>query len=166
LGGVARMREALALLDRARARTSKTFLHTLLASVFARAGRPAEGLEALREGLELARATGERFLEAELLRRTGELELVLGPQRRKGAATLVAHVEERFRSALQIARRQRARSLELRAAMSFARLLGNRGKRAKGRRLLHTAYSWFSEGFESRDLREARTLLDELAVRP
>jgi predicted ATPase len=161
--GVARMREGLSLLEEARARTSSTFLYTLVASVFARAGRPAEGIDALEQGFALARATGERFLEAELHRRTGELELLLPAKQGRNAAARAARAERRFRAALQIARRQKARSLQLRAAMSLARLLRQGGKRATGRRLLETTYSWFTEGFDSRDLREARTLLDELA---
>jgi predicted ATPase len=163
--GVARMREALAMLDRVGARTSQTFLHTLLASVYARMGRPAEGLAALRDGLALARATGERFLEAEMLRRTGELELLLAAEApRKRATVLVARAERRFRGGLRLARRQQARSLELRAATSLARLLGRRGAGAAGRRILHEAHAWFREGFDSRDLRDARTLLDELGA--
>jgi adenylate cyclase len=161
-GGVARMREGLAILDGACARTSKTFLYTLLASVFARARRPQDGLEALKEGLALARSSGERFLEAEMLRRTGELELLLAAERRRGGAALRAKAERRFRAALRIARRQKAKSLELRAATSLARLLGRRGKAREASRLLRATHAWFTEGFESRDLREARVLIDTL----
>jgi DNA-binding winged helix-turn-helix (wHTH) protein/tetratricopeptide (TPR) repeat protein len=164
-GGLVRMRVALTMLDRAGARTSKTFLYTLLAGVCARAGRPDEGLAALREGLALGRVTGERFLEAEMLRRTAELELLLaaeGPRRK--AALLTGRAERRLRAALRLARRQRARSLELRAATSLARVLRRRGAGAAGRRLLDRAHAWFREGFDSRDLCEARALLDEMAA--
>jgi GNAT superfamily N-acetyltransferase len=129
-GGVARMREGLAILDRVRARTSKTFLYTLL--------------------------------EAEMLRRAGELDLQVAAERRGGGAALVAKAERRLRAALRIARRQKAKSLELRAATSLARLLARRGKAGEARRLLRATHAWFTEGFESRDLYEARVLLDEL----
>jgi len=71
--------------------------------------------------------------------------------------------ESSFEEALRIARRQRAKSLELRAAVSLARLWGERGRRAKARDLLAPVYGWFTEGFDTADLKEAKALLDELS---
>ena len=71
--------------------------------------------------------------------------------------------ESSFEEALRIARRQRAKSLELRAAVSLARLWGERGRRAKARDLLAPVYGWFTEGFDTADLRDAKAFLDELA---
>ena len=105
-----------------------------------------------------------RFARHEMLRRTGELELLLAAERRRGGAALVAKAERRLRAALRIARRQKAKSLELRAATSLARLLARRGKTGAARRLLSATHAWFTEGFASRDLREATELLDELGA--
>jgi TOMM system kinase/cyclase fusion protein len=99
--------------------------------------------------------TQERFFEAELLRLRGEL--LLGREEEKGAETL-------FQNAIQTARSSLSRSLELRAAMSLARLWGRRKRRAEARRILADVYGGFTEGFETGDLREARALLEELST--
>jgi predicted ATPase len=87
--------------------------------------------------------------------------------RLRGELLLSAHneaaVEACFHQALDIARRRQARSLELRAAMSLARLWQRQGKRAKAHQLLAPIYGWFTEGFDTADLQEAKVLLDELA---
>jgi predicted ATPase len=100
--------------------------------------------------------TGERRWEAELYRLQGELLLA----RATGQDT---EAETCFRQALDIARRQQAKSWELRAAMSLARLWQRRGKRADAHTLLASVYHWFTEGFDTADLQEAKALLEALA---
>jgi predicted ATPase len=98
--------------------------------------------------------SAERFFEAEIYRLRGELLLQAGaPQ---------AEVEECFDQAIQIAQRQEANSLELRAAMSLARLWQRQGKIAEARQMLAEIYGWFTEGFDTADLQEAKALLEEL----
>ena len=97
----------------------------------------------------------ERYWEAELHRLRGELLLMQGAP--------LSEVEQCFHRAIEIARRQQAKSLELRAAMSLSRLWRQQGKRAEARDMLAEIYSWFTEGFDTADLREAKALLDELS---
>lgn len=120
------------------------------------AGRIDEGLQAVAEGLKQARETSARFNEAELYRLKGELLLAGGGPRAEDA-------EGCFRQAIEIARRQSARSLELRAATSLSHLLQRQGKREDARRLVAEVYAWFTEGFDTADLKDARALLDALA---
>jgi predicted ATPase len=129
---------------------------SLLAEVHESLGQPEAGLTALREALTLVEKTGERYYEAELHRLTGELLL-------QQATPEVSHAETCFQQALDIARGQQAKSLELRAAMSLARLWQQQGKRDEARTLLAPIYGWFTEGFDTADLQEARALLEELA---
>jgi class 3 adenylate cyclase/predicted ATPase len=126
-----------------------------LAEAHGAAGRVDEALGAVAEGLEQARDTSARFNEAELCRLKGEL-LLAGPRPEHDDAA------ECFRQALEIARRQSAKSIELRAAMSWSRLLQRQGKREEARRLLAEVHAWFTEGFDTPDLKEAGALLDAL----
>jgi predicted ATPase len=129
----------------------------LLAGAHGIVGQTAEGLDAIAEALALAATTNERFYEAEIYRLKGELLLVHGgPDSAAGAETC-------FRQALDIARVQSAKSWELRAATSLARLWADRGRRIQARDLLAPVYGWFTEGFETLDLKDAKELLDELA---
>jgi len=128
-----------------------------LAETYRGAGRIEEALQAAAEGLTCARETSARFNEAELLRIKGELLLVRAGPGAEGA-------ERCFREALEIAARQSAKSLELRAAISLSRLLQRQGKREEARRLLAEVYAWFTEGFDTADLKDARALLDALAT--
>src|SRR5262249_14688848 len=115
-------------------------------------------------------ATGERFYEAELHRLRGELllrqEAGEGPpcagRSQDSDRPGLAEAEACFRRALDVARRQGAKSLELRAVLSLGRLLRGRGEAAEGRRLLATTLGWFTEGWDTRDLQDARDLLEEL----
>ncbi len=100
--------------------------------------------------------TGERFVEAEVHRIHGDLLLALPTSDH-------AHAEEAFREALEVARRQSARSWELRAATSLARLLRDQGRRDEACELLQPVYDWFTEGFDTDDLKDAKVLLEELA---
>jgi predicted ATPase len=102
-------------------------------------------------------ATKERWCEAEVNRIAGEIAL-------KSPEPSVAKAEVYFERALSVARAQQAKSWELRAAMSMARLRRNQGKRDKARDLLAPVYGWFTEGFDTLDLKEAKALLDELAA--
>ena len=107
----------------------------------------------LDDALQLVKRTGERWLEAELNRHKGQLLLRQGH-------TEVA--EQLYRKALGIALEQEAKLWELRAAASLARLRRDQGRRAEGRDLLAPVYGWFTEGFDTPDLKEAKALLDEL----
>jgi predicted ATPase len=120
-----------------------------------RGGQVEEGLQLLAEALAVAHDTGECRWNAELHRFKGEF-LLARP------AAQHAEAETCFRQALAIARRQQAKSLGLRAAMSLARLWQRRGKRAEACELLAPVYGWFTEGFDTADLQEARALLEEL----
>ncbi len=119
-------------------------------------GQPEEGLRVLTEAQAAAQARGERFLEAELDRLKGELLLALSADKQAEAETC-------FQQALDVARRQQAKSWELRAAMSLSRLWRQKGKREEAHQLLAPIYSWFTEGFDTADLREAKVLLEELS---
>ena len=120
-------------------------------------GQPHEGLRAIGEALERARATGERVWEAELVRLQGELRLAAAPND-------VDEAMECFRRAIEIARGQLARSWELRAGLSLARRLAAKGRHAEARETLAGVYDWFTEGFDTTDLGEAKALLDDLAT--
>jgi predicted ATPase len=107
----------------------------------------------LDDALQIVARTGERWFEAELYRQKGQLLLRQGHSE---AAT------ELYRKALSIAEEQGARLWELRAAASLARLRRDQGRRAEARDLLAPVYGWFTEGFDTPDLKEAKGLLDEL----
>jgi predicted ATPase len=132
------------------------FFQGLLAEIEAQGD--AEGaLSRVDEALALAAETGERWSDAFLHRCRGEILL-----RRDPANTTPA--EEAFLTAIAVAQQQKARSFELRAAMSMARLWRDQGKRNEARDLLAPVYDWFTEGFDTRDLKEAKALLDELTA--
>jgi len=135
------------------------FTYLTLAETYREGGRIDEALQAVAEGLKQAQATSARFNEAELYRLKGELLLM-------SAGPGAEEAERCFRQAVEIARRQSAKSLELRAAMSLSRLLHRQGKREDARRLLAEIYAWFTEGFDTADLKDARALLDALATGP
>ena len=113
-------------------------------------------METLAEAWELVQDTGETYYAAELHRLQGEFLLQHNP-----ADTAVT--EACFQQALAMARGQQARSLELRAAVSLARLWQHQGKRAEAHDLLAPVYGWFTEGFDTADLQEAKALLEEVA---
>jgi TOMM system kinase/cyclase fusion protein len=127
----------------------------LMAEAYGQAGRAEEGLALLSRALATVHKTGERWWEAELHRLKGELLL--------RQASPAEEVEACFRQAIEIARHQQAKSLELRAATSLSRLWQCQGKRAEAHDLLAPIYGWFTEGFDTADLQEAKALLDALA---
>ena len=127
----------------------------LLAEASAQVGQITEGLMALAEALATLDQSDMRLWEAELYRLRGELLLQQTVPQAEEAAGY-------FKQALAVARHQQARSWELRAAMSLARLWQQQGKRAEARELLAAIYGWFTEGFDTADLQEARALLQKL----
>ncbi len=129
--------------------------YALLADSYRKNGRPDEGLAAVATALRETERSGERAAERELYRVKGELLLIRDPPDEVEA-------ERCFRTAIDIARRQKARLLELRATTSLARLLKRQGKRDEARAMLAEIYGWFTEGFEFADLKDAKALLDEL----
>ena len=126
---------------------------TLLAAACEIAGQIQESLALVDEALQIVGRTGERWYAAELNRHKGQLLL------RQGHAEAA---EELYRKALSIAREQEAKLWELRAAASLARLSRDQGRRAEAGDFLAPIYSWFTEGFDTADLNEAKALLDEL----
>jgi predicted ATPase len=126
----------------------------LLAGACEIAGQVEEAVTLLDEALQIADQTGERWFAAELNRHKGQLLLRQGHS--DGA-------EELYRKALSIAREQEARLWELRAAVSLARLCRDQGRHAEARDLFAPVYGWFTEGFGTPDLKDAKALLDELA---
>jgi tetratricopeptide (TPR) repeat protein len=125
----------------------------LLAAACEIAEQIEEGLDLLSEALQIAERTGERWFFAELQRHKGQLLL------RQGHTDAA---EELYRKALRIAQEQEAKMWELRAATSLARLRRDRGRCAEAQELLAPVYGWFTEGFDNLDLKEAKSLLDEL----
>jgi class 3 adenylate cyclase/tetratricopeptide (TPR) repeat protein len=133
-----------------------TWMLLWLAEGYGASGRADLGLDTVTRALELSVKNGERWCEAELYRLKGELQLI------KDADSWI-EAEQCFRTAIGVALEQRAKSLELRASTSLARLLAKQGKRAEARTLLADIYNWFTEGFDTADLKDAKALLDELS---
>ena len=127
----------------------------LLAGMQGKAGQTEEGLRVVDEALALVERTEERFYEAGLYRLQGELTLQQSQEAEDPEAC--------FHKAIEIAKKQQAKSWELRAATSLARLWQGQGKRAEAHDLLAPVYNWFTEGFETADLKDAKVLLRELA---
>jgi predicted ATPase len=135
---------------------AQSYLLAFLGEAYGVAGQPEAGLQVLDEALAAVRDTGERMYEAELYRLKGDLLRMRSTDHTAAAETCLYQ-------ALTIACRQQAKSLELRAAMSLARLWQQQGKRAEAYALLAPIYGWFTEGFATADLQEAKTLLEALA---
>jgi predicted ATPase len=127
-----------------------------LAELHGKAGQAEEGLALIAEALEFVAKTGERVAEAWVHRVKGELLLAREPSDAAGA-------EASFREALEVARRQSAKSYELGAATSLARLWQQQGRQKEARELLAPVYDWFTEGFDTQDLKDAKQLLEQLA---
>ena len=140
--GIPLLREGLSAWMATGGGSNRTFFLALLAEALAAEDRIEEGLDALAESLALIEKRGEGFYEAELHRLRGEFLL----RRSRDADT---EAEACFRRALAIAQRRQARSLELRATMSFTRLLQRQGRQAEARPMLAACYEWFSEGLDT-----------------
>jgi class 3 adenylate cyclase/predicted ATPase len=157
--GIAQMRQGIAALQATGTTEAGRHHLPLLAEAYGKVGQAEEGLTVLAEALTAGEKTGQRAHEPELYRLRGELLLV-----RAGTRQKQAEAEACFQQALAIAHHQQAKSWELRAAMSLSRLWQQQGKRAEARELLAPIYSWFTEGFDTADLREAKTLLEDLGT--
>jgi predicted ATPase len=160
--GIAHLRQGLAAWQATGAEILRTFYLALLAEAYGSMGQTAKALAALAEASAIVEQRGECFYAAELHRLKGELLLQSGDYQSGVVTPHCAEVEAYFQQALAIARRQQAKSLELRAAMSLSRLWQQQGKRAEAYELLAPIYGWFTEGFDTADLQKAKTLLEEL----
>jgi predicted ATPase len=154
--GLAQMCQGLSAFRATGAERTRTYFLALLAEGYRGTGGVKEGLRVLAEALTAAHNSGERYCEAELHRLKGDLLLLQ-------SADQPVEAEACFHQALAIARRQQATSWELRAAMSLSRLWQRQGKWAAAHELLAPIYGWFTEGFDTADLQDAKALLEELS---
>ena len=171
---ITQIRQGLSFWHGTGAELARPYFMAMLAEAYGKNGQHDEGWRMLAEALELADAHGDRFWEAELYRLRGELRQQTTGEEAGGPgppepSTLAeaeppvsSEAETCLQQALAIARRQQAKSLELRAAMSLAHLWQQQGKRTEARELLAPIYGWFTEGFDTADLQEAKALLEEL----
>jgi predicted ATPase/class 3 adenylate cyclase len=155
--GMAQMHQGLAAWQATGSEMGRPYALAQMAEAYGKEGQAREGLGVLAEALAAVGRHKELYYEAELYRLQGELLLI------QAAGRACSEAETCLQRALGVARRQQAKSLELRAAMSLARLWQRQGKRDEARDLLAPIYGWFSEGFDTADLQEARALLDALA---
>jgi len=139
----------------------RPYFLALLAELYQRLGQATEGLAVLAEAQEAVDKSGERSWAPELYRLKGELTLQRSGDRTAGTESQ-SEIETYFQQSLEMASRIGAKSLELRAALSLSRLWQQQGRRAEARRVLGDVYGRFTEGFDTADLQEARTLLAEL----
>jgi predicted ATPase len=154
--GLVQIRQGLDAYRATGGEAARPYWLALLAQACQKAGQPEEGLTLLTEALATAHKTGEGWWEAEIYRLRGELLS-------QHAVAQPGEAETWLQQALDVARRQEAKSLELRAAMSLGRLWQQQGKHAEAYELLAPVYGWFTEGFDTADLQEAKALLEELA---
>jgi class 3 adenylate cyclase/predicted ATPase len=173
--GIQQIHQGLATVRATGTELHRPYHLALLAEAYGKTGQEEEGLTALVEALAAVDRTGERWCEAELYRLKGQLIFQQerqratdnGPQRRETDSRAPmpdaqGEAEACFQKAIEIARPQQAKSLELRAAMSLARLWQQQGKRREAHEMLAEIYGWFTEGFDTKDLQEAKVLLEEL----
>jgi predicted ATPase len=151
---MALMREGLAIRQDIGAQCYLSGILGALAEAQAKAGQPGEGLTTLAKAFALVEETGERHWEAELNRVQAELLLMVGNN---------TEAEASLHRAIEVARRQQARSWELRATVSLCRMWHSQGRVEEARQTLAEIYGWFTEGFDTADLREARGLLEEFS---
>jgi predicted ATPase len=156
-GGIGEMRRGLAACRTTGAQAYVPYNLALLADMYRAANDAAEARKLLDEALEQLGKTDARYCEAELLCIDGELKLAMPEPDRKGA-------EDAFRRAVALARTQGAKAVELRAAMCLAFLWSVQGKRSEARELLAPVYGWFSEGFATVTLTQAKQLSDALSA--
>ena len=158
--GIVTMRSAWASWRATGAKMERPAIATILADVYGEQGQVAEGLTLIEEALDLMEETNERWWEAEAHRVKGQLLLVQSESASEGD---LSQVEACFRRAIGVAQRQQAKVWELRATVDLSRVLQRQGRLEEARRGLSDIYGWFSEGFETPDLVEAKHLLKELA---
>jgi predicted ATPase len=165
---IRQMRQGLLGLKVLRAEVARPHFLALLAEVLGKANQAEEGLQAVKEALEMARGNQQLTYLAELHRIKGELLLIKARMRDPqlmvdSASPEVTEAELCFNEAVKVAREQKAKAWELRACMSLARIYKNRGQQQEARQFLSQIYHEFTEGFDTMDLREAKELLDELS---
>jgi predicted ATPase len=153
--GIAKLSEGIAAMESIGTLISRTLFLGALADGYRKTGDAKRALELVDDAADWANRTGERFYECELHRLKGEV-LLMGNDPNATAA------DKCFRAAIELARVQSAKAWELRATMSLARLLSKQNKRDKARTMLASIYNWFTEGFDTADLIDAKTLLDEI----
>jgi len=153
--GIARMRRHLSEFMATGSEVGPNYL-AFIAMFLGRMGQCDEGLRTIEESFSIMERTGEFLTKAEAHRLKGELLLA------QDASTDAAQAEASFRTAIEISRKQNAKSFELRAVTSLARLLDHQGKREEARAMLADIYNWFTEGFDTADLKDAKALLEEL----
>ena len=165
--GIAHMRGGIAALRDTGTGILQSYFLGLLADGYRIAGQTEAGLATIAEALAFVERSEEGFYEAELYRLKGELllndERGMMNDEQGTSQPRVAEAEACFQQAIEIAQQQRAKLWELRASVSLARLWQNQGKQAEARQLLAEIYGWFTEGFDTADLQEAKALLEELA---
>jgi tetratricopeptide (TPR) repeat protein len=162
--GIARMRQGLAALRSTGTEAEVPWLLSMLATTCGNVGRVEEGLSLANEALAMIHRTEKRLDEAGVYRVKGDLLLKSrGRSPASASRSLESEAEECFWQAIEISRRQQAKSSELRAAMSLSRLWQQQRKRAEARQLLGDIYGWFTEGLDTVDLQEARALLEDLS---
>jgi predicted ATPase len=154
---IAQMQEGLTAFRASRVELGRTRDLCFLSKAFTRTGRFDAALSALTEALAVAYKHEEREFEAEIYRLKGELMLSQDDLN-------IAEAQNCFQRAIEIARKQSAKSWELRATMSLARLLAKQGRNDEVRTMLANIYGWFTEGFDTADLKDAKALLGELAT--
>ena len=154
--GIVQMREGLDAQRGIANMVSRPYSSTLLAEIYGKVGEVEEGLKTLAEELNTVSRTGGHLWDAELYRLKGELLL-------QSKVSRMSEAEACFRQAIDISRRQCAKSLELRAVMRLSRLRQGHGKKEEARQMLAEIYGWFTEGFDTADLKEAKALLEELS---
>jgi class 3 adenylate cyclase/tetratricopeptide (TPR) repeat protein len=159
--GIVQLQERVAALRASGWGLQLTAFLAALSDGYGKVGRAAEGLAAVAEGLVISEKNGDRWFDAELHRLKGELLLKQNAHAERKAEN---EVEICFRRALEIARRQQAKCWELRATVSLARLFAKQGRRDEARAMLAEIYDWFTEGFDTADLKEAKALLEELGA--
>lgn len=170
--GISSIHEGLTMYQAAGAKLWRPYFLALLSTAYQKIGKPEQGLSFITQALAEAHNNHERQQEAELYRLQGELRLSAARQRSganarqsnlKGTASAEeAKAEEDFQKALSVARQQNAKSWELRAGMSLARLRKKQGRSREGYDVLSPIYEWFTEGFDTADLKTAKSLLAEL----
>jgi len=155
-GGIAEMRRGLAACQTTGAQAYVPYNLALLADMYRSAGDTLQARKLLDDALNRLAQTDARYCEAELLCIDGELKLAMSPDDHDDA-------EATFRRAIELARKQQAKAVELRAAICLARAWASQGKRREARGLLTPIHGWFTEGFETAYLAEAKLLLSTLA---
>jgi predicted ATPase/DNA-binding winged helix-turn-helix (wHTH) protein len=159
--GLSQMRQNLVAWRATGAESARPYYLALLAEVYRTVGQPEEGRRVVDEGLAEGVNTGGRFFEAELYRLKGEFTLAQSSV--QSLESRIKEAEECFLKASKIARHQQAKSPELRAVMSLARLWQRQGKQKEAYEMLAETYGWFTEGLDTADLQDAKALLEELS---